>query len=157
MARDRCRIAPFERKAQAIGAALALLQPQQARGERFLLGGAGARLALAPRDRFKLGFDDVPRLRELVERPVRLRERARAFLELVGGLAAGFLRVREALLQALDAAAQLLQALLARRLARAPGAAGGKQDDEDRARGYLAFPCAATWCIAAATASASPR
>jgi hypothetical protein len=76
---------------------------------------------------------------------MRLGERAAAFLQLVGGLAAGFLGFREPLLQALDAPAQLLQVLLARRLGRAPCRARREQQDGERgARAYFAFPCAAT-------------
>ena len=158
MARNGGRVAPLEQQAQAVGRALALLQLQQARGERFLLGRGGMRFALARADRRELRLEGAALLAQLEERAVRLRERARAFLQLVGGFAAGLLRFGEALLQALDAPAQLVQVLRPGRVARAPRAArGGEQQDRDRARGYLAFPCAATWCIAAATASASPR
>ena len=141
------------------------------RGERFLLGHAGARLAVALRDRGELGFERAAALRKLEERALRLAHRLAARAQLVGRLAARFLRRGELGLQLLDAPAQLAQVLLARRRGFRRGArraASADREEEDspprhaprargRHRGYFAFPWLATECCAFATASASPR
>src|SRR5665213_1908216 len=68
VARGRGGIAALEGQAQAIGSALAVLQPQQLTRERLLLRDAGADRGLAPGDRVELRFERAPALRENEER-----------------------------------------------------------------------------------------
>ena len=167
MARDARRVLALEGEAQAVGGALLVLQAQQLTRELLLPRGAGARLALALRDRLQLRLQVAALLRQPEERTVRLANRLAALAQLVGGLAARLLRGGEVRLQLLDARAKLAQLLLARR--GGPGARGvlrrgvrgrgerQQRGGEGQAQGYFAFPCETTACIALATASGSPR
>src|SRR5688572_18783264 len=92
VARHRGSVAALEGEPYPIGRALALLQPQQLRGQGLLLGASGARLALARRQRAQLRLDASALLREAEERAVRLAHRAAAGAQLVRGLAARLLR-----------------------------------------------------------------
>ena len=129
---------------------------------------AAVNLALALAERGDLGLDHAALLREREERAMRLAHRLAARAQLVGGGPARFLRGREVGLQLVDARAQLAQLLLVRlrgrlwwRLGRERANRSQHQRGAERPRArhvrYLALPWAATECIAAATASGSPR